>query len=180
MPAFWTCSNRERSLPIDGGAADPRMNQWGWDSANGYTRETCNAVWTRITASTDFWRTLSPYATTHDDLKALDAVMRKGHEVYFVTARVGRDVKLQTEAWLRTLMPWGDGHPNPTVLITGAKSPIAIGLDADLIVDDRPDNLTDMPGHCRRYLFDRPWNQHDLTHIRVRSVREALMTVGIL
>src|SRR5207247_11337260 len=106
-----------------------------------------------------------------------------GWDVYFLTSRPGMCAKFQTECWL-----FGQGMKIPyipTVLILNhGKADVVTALKLDAMIDDRPDNLMNLPSTCRKFLFKRPYNEQwydeegyrDTT--RVTSVTEMLKIIA--
>lgn len=127
------------------GETDPPC--WHYHSAYGYNDADMVAVWKAIGESQNFWETLKPYEGAEEFLRWL-SWRAKDAEIYFITTRNGKDVKAQTEAWLNK-----HGFPRATVLIArGSKGALAAGLQLTHMLDDRPENLFDMPKGVGRYL----------------------------
>ena len=112
---------------------------WHWPEYRGYNTHIMNTVWGRIKNSHDFWMSLSelPDCCT---LRTLILDLQRWHDIYFVTSRVGRDVKWQTEQWLRLHLQMD----LPTVLISSEKGLVARALKLDVYVDDNADNVNDV------------------------------------
>ena len=112
---------------------------WSWPQYRGYDTDTVDKAWGRIKGSHDFWMSLSelPDCCT---LRTLMLDLLRWHEVYFVTGRVGKDVKWQTEQWLRLHLQMD----LPTVLISSEKGLVAKALKLDVYVDDNADNVNDV------------------------------------
>lgn len=134
---------------------------WDYPLLVGYTVEEMTAALAEIEQDPTFWRSLECY---HGEqvIKALDtlstAQARGEHEVYFITNRMGKLVKWQTERWLKS-----HGMSDPTVLLTKNKGLAAAALDLDAYIDDKLENIVDVLHHtgitCMPFLCDRPWNQ---------------------
>lgn len=148
---------------------------WNWPEHFGYTREIVSAVWKKIKESNDFWYGLSAmpemelFAQWHDW-----AYMK--HEIYFVTARPGREVKHQTEEWLYRHLGF-----TPTVLISSEKGSICSALNLDYYIDDKAENVADVVAKSsttQAYLLDRAYNRHMTTGIRIASLEEFLNVLG--
>ena len=150
-----------------GDATDPPC--WSWPEYRGYDKKVISEVWSRIKTSHDFWMGLSelPDCCT---LRTLILDLQRWHEVYFVTSRVGKDVKWQTEQWLMLHLQ----IDQPTVLISSEKGLVAKALKLDVYVDDNADNVNDVilrtdptvagmavPGsyRTRTYLVDKSYNR---------------------
>ena len=106
-----------------------------------------------------------------DNLSSLKAVLRdieRRHEVYYITDRIGIDVKRQTKMWLIEHLNYlGRAHTEPTVLITkGSKGPIVRGLALDAYIDDKFENVRDVvadsPTTRMYYLHKRYNEKHDV------------------
>lgn len=127
---------------------------WDWPEEFGATDEEVAAAWATVRGSTNFWEDLAILPDGQELLDALNQVRQHGHEVYFLTQRFGPDVKGQTWRWLKR-----HGYTNPTVLIApGSKAALAEGLDLQILVDDKPGNLENLPETTRGYLVDYPHN----------------------
>lgn len=157
------------------------METWPstWDYMEpdlGLTGGQISELWELIKASPSWWETLDPLPNAVQDLVYLDMMtLSRLHDVYFITTRVGLHVKSQTERWLSLMGFW-----QPTVLISkGDKGPIARGLDLNVLIDDKPENLdsvvTATSGRCACFLFSAPWNHGDYAYVRTTTVREPLI-----
>src|SRR3990167_1842049 len=72
---------------------------WDWPEYRGYSKDVINAAWARIRGCHDFWLSLGE--TTHcSTLRMCIFDLMRFHDIYFVTSRVGKDAKWQTEQWL--------------------------------------------------------------------------------
>jgi 5'(3')-deoxyribonucleotidase len=152
---------------------------WYYPEKLGYKSDELNAVWLSINADLTFWRSLKPYAGTHDIIDKLTQRVWDGDDVYFVTARPSRNAKWQTECWLSSV-----GMTSPTVLIASEKGLICQALELDAYIDDRHRNVLSVSHtQTRPFLLDRSWNrQHqkqDDGHriIRVASIDDMLLWV---
>ena len=131
-----------------------------WDWPEDYASpEQLAEVWNTVRASKHFWEDLPAFPWTGEALELLHAEALDGEEVYFVTSREGGDIKRQTERWLSKY-----GFPEATVLVStqGDKAGIAHDLDADVMIDDRPEVLTKIrewgKDTLRIYLQVHPYN----------------------
>lgn len=138
---------------------------WNWPQVYGYTAEETKEVWTRIRESLTFNRILDYlpdadllaqwWLITHDETE---------HDIYFVTARVGKTAKYQTQEWLYWLLGY-----TPTVLIAHDKGAIAKALNLDRYIDDNWHNAfntgTASPT-TQVYLIDRAYNRPE-TSLRI-------------
>ncbi len=133
------------------GETDPPV--WNYHTHYGYTDEDASRVWTQIKIDNGFWERLEPLPGATTFLTKL-FWRRSTMDIYFITTRVGREVKPQTERWLAR-----HGFPNATVLIaTGDKGAIAAGLGLTHFLDDRPENLFSLPPGVDRCLLPRNYN----------------------
>jgi 5'(3')-deoxyribonucleotidase len=168
--------------------SDTYPDVWDYDKAAGVTSEERNQVWEYIKAS-GFQAKLLPLPGAVEAIERLNAAAYGGHHVYFITSRTGSLAKMHSEQWLR----W-HGMDNPTVLIAHNKGPVALGLELEVFIDDRPENNEDVintltgrntsqPGAeraltCRVYLPDQPWNRWATQAYnygqRVKNINEAL------
>jgi hypothetical protein len=154
------------------GAGDRRdPPEWNWPTLRGYTKEETSAVWGAIKQSNTFWMNL---AEDHGcpTLRTMLPELEHKHEVYFVTSRLGRRPKRQTEIWLIEHLRYLVGPlsgVSPTVLIAAyrQKGLLAKGLDLDAYIDDNADNANDVawgtvPGVVD-YALKREGQELDLT-----------------
>lgn len=112
---------------------------WNWPEYRGYSKETMKEVWNRIKNDERFWMDLDPLPGV-STLRMCILDLQRYHEIYFVTSRVGSDVKWQTEQWLRLHL----AIDLPTVLISSAKGLCAKALKLDCYLDDNADNVNDV------------------------------------
>jgi uncharacterized HAD superfamily protein len=146
--------------------------RWHWEQEAGFTANTVTRAWETIGASEDFWKSLSVLPSA----QGMDLVsLQEENDLYFITHRRGKDVKYQSERWLQ-----GEFFLEmPTVLIAGDKGPLARGLELDVFIDDRAENIVEVLRHSRRtqcFVVDYPYNR-DLGMIgsqvvRVPSIKE--------
>ena len=134
---------------------------WNYHLDAGVTPEQDQAIWAEIAGSPTFWVALNPLPSAKELLKDLDGLTSE-HAVYFITTRVGMTAKQQTELWL-----WQFGITYPTVIISKAKGLIAAGLQLNIMLDDKPENLFDVKAarpECQTILVRAPynmWSMHD-------------------
>lgn len=133
---------------------------WYYAEKLGYTAEEIDATWRTIKEDRAFWFSLHPYRDTSYALGLIsDRISHTGDDVYFITARPGRDAKKQTEMWISSRFPHLT-RPTVTVLLTPHKGLAAQTLGLDAYIDDRWENCLEVAGgDCRTFLMDRPWNQ---------------------
>jgi hypothetical protein len=158
-----------RPMPVGDPAFPP---VWHYPQFYGATDAEVDAAWERIKADERFWWRLPElHGRTEMDIRALNELRDRGHDIYFITNRVGKRVKWQTENWLRDR-----GFFNPTVIIAGDKAPIVAALRLDAYIDDKPSNVNAVREgcpECRVYVMDRPYNQ-EVPGLRVATIEEML------
>jgi hypothetical protein len=150
---------------------------WNYEKLAGYTSEEVKAVWASIKGDPEFWYSLEPYGEVPSVCRSLNLFIEgREAEAYFITHRMGTNVKFQTETWLRDL-----GIEIPTVLIAGDKTPIINSLELDAYIDDKPETVEQAVAQtkARVYLMNRPYNQEVGVGTRVRSVSEMLKGEGL-
>ncbi len=127
---------------------------WDWDKHYGYTADQINATWENIIADGLFWQKLDPLA--EPEVFSRINVLSKFHPVYFITNRVGKNCKQQTEKFLYT-----QGIYYPTVLIASNKKPIIDSLKIDFFIDDRLETMNELAPLKKPhfYLKDTTYNQ---------------------
>jgi len=116
-----------------------------------------------------FWEGLPPYPGAVAFVKRLDQL---GHMVYIATAPFPSDKCM----WGKKM--WFENHlrflPPSRLIILHDKHL----LRGDMLVDDKPENLTKFPG--LRVLFNQPWNRTlnkglmESWYIRVSSFKEVV------
>lgn len=130
-------------------------SQWDWPNAIA-TPEAIAAAWKEVAEGGTFWLMLGKLPGTASALQSLQELEEQGDEVYFVTNRSGNFVKAQTEAWLTR-----EGYYHPTVVIASSgKKGIVQSIHADVMIDDKPENLIGITGKAdlRLYLKNAPHN----------------------
>jgi hypothetical protein len=147
---------------------------WGWPHYYGYSVEDERRAWQEVTTNGVFWGALFPYETAYKDLVLLYELQNKKNEIYFVTSRPGITAKKQTEEWL-----YGHGFPGATVIIceSNRKAQLAAAIQADVMVEDRPETLMDLPLTTKARMICRPYNISYVNYFggkAFKSVREAL------
>lgn len=154
---------------------------WNWAEFRGYGPDIMDfkngPVWNAIRKNETFWLNLGDFTRNTAALAMMIHTLERKHEVYFVTARQGIDVKRQTKLWLFEHLGYRDDRP--TVLISGAKGDIAKALKFDAYIDDNFDNAMDVEvksPSTTTYLLNKSYNAglgagHE-HYIRVDSVGE--------
>jgi uncharacterized HAD superfamily protein len=156
---------------------------WDYPQSVGYTNEECSLAWNRIKTGGAFWRNLAPLSDTrvlrqwYFEADPVPLQREIGyHEFYFITSRMGKNVKLQTEEWLDEQMEVAGN----TVLISSEKGALCKALKLDFYVDDRAENIKDVETtspSTQAYLINQPWNQHMSTKIRINELSEFLKAI---
>ena len=136
---------------------------WDWPQLHGYTNDDVRAAWESVEQDDTFWQNLP--VIEPEAVELLNALAMDGHEVYFLTARLGIKAKWQTEQWLLA-----HGMLMPTVIITEQKAPVAKALELDCYIDDKLSNVnlvmrSARAGHSytRVYIKDRLHNRKPIT-----------------
>lgn len=155
---------------------------WYWERDAGITKKQENAAWETIKTS-DFWNTLPEMKGARQALKELSRLSDLGHDVYFVTSRPGHYAKFWTENWL---MKHGMGNPTVLIAVAHKKGQLAVGLDLNIFIDDKPENCNDVimaSPNTKVYLIDAPYNKWAEKHldfgIRIDSVMGVLFLEGL-
>lgn len=132
-------------------------------------------VWSVIRDDAFFWEGL-PALASRAEFKRIDS-LHDQHDVYFVTHRVGKYPKAQTEHWLMSR-----GVSRPTVVVTKRKGEFAASVRATHAIEDKAGSAVYtayQSPETRSYLLDKPYNQFDRDVLgskvaRVDSVSEFL------
>lgn len=137
--------------------SDTYPTEWYYERAAGLTKKDENTVWNHI-RTTGFWGTLHALPGAVDALTRLWKLERE-HDIYFITSRPGTRAKWLTQQWLS----W-HGFANATVLLANDKGSIAKGLELDVMIEDKPENLEAVllngnRGKTQGYMIDRPYNR---------------------
>ena len=147
--------------------------------------------WAAGEGNYQFWRFLPAYPGAKEFLAG---AFDRYSDIYFVTARPGKDAKKASEHALETL-----GVNRPQVVIASEKVPTLIGIGATDFIDDRDVNFEDVllwgmgqgdvhmndPKIARNlkgsmngmdlginlWMLDRPWNRH-YSHPRVTRITD--------
>lgn len=164
---------------------------WDWDKAAGVTAEDSKAVWRDICQdNSTFWQDLRPLDGAQETLRQVNRLAKDGHDVYFISTRIGSRAKLQTEKALYEL-----GVDYPTVLISGNKPPVIYGLNLDMFIDDKPETVQEIAALADArhkngdtmairgsvFLKSAPYNRHidQPNVVRVNNPEEMLRMKGL-
>jgi len=173
----------KRNLLPEGWETSPDFPAtWYWDRDAGYTKDEEKKTWnTRILNSTSFWKNLAPLPGSKEVMKQLNRLAREGSDIYFLTHRMGKRAKSQTEEFLYNL-----GCNYPTVILSGNKAPFAEAVGGlDLYCDDKLSTIEEFAtsGLVKNlFLKAAPYNVEGRTNNGYRvvgSASEALSVAGL-
>ena len=150
-----------------------------WENLADLTTDEISRVWNRIKQEDRFWLGIPPLIQAHEGYAI--AQLHRERDVYFVTARVGKRPKYETELWLDLVL----GVRKPTVIISKWKGEIAKAVGAGFLIDDKAGNAiatTWLSPNTKAYVIDRPYNQFDTDVVggkihRVQTVTEFLEAI---
>lgn len=159
-------------------AANTFPEVWNWESQAGYTPEQVRKVWREITHNDGFWSGLGELPGAREAIRKLNHMANLGHDIYFITNRMGTRAKHQTEIWLYSL-----GMNYPTVLVAADKLPILKSLGIGVFIDDKPETIQEIDEdyfgesnvkmikpNLKLYLRDAPYNRTQTYSEDVRRV----------
>ena len=161
------------------------FHTWNWDAEFGYGPAVMDRVWQEhIIRSSKFWEKLPVLPEAYGVIRQLDWLSKNDVDVYFLTNRMGKNAKLQTEKFL-----YNEGMAYPTVILASNKVPIIRSLDLTFFVDDKLETMQELVSVANRdrwlsdkhfFLKDAPWNRAGRRGLEVvGSVKEALELVGL-
>lgn len=137
------------------GVPDPGPHQhWTWLKEQ-LTSEQWRWLWTAEGQNVVFGQVERVY---DDAVPAVNALLRAGHKIHFVTHRDPRRTALHTAAFLH--LHFG-GHPWAGVHVVQNGTPKRTLGRWDVFIDDKPETIYDFFDHtARTQLFApaRPWN----------------------
>jgi hypothetical protein len=138
---------------------------WNWEMEAGVSTEEQNQAWKEIKESSSFWYDLEGYGETNHFLRKLRTLWL---DTYFVTRRMGREAKIQTEEWIKE----HGFEYSPTVLLvkTYEKAAICESLGITHFIDDKTEaceNIRDYSKSTKVFMLSRPWNRpvHDIPRL---------------
>ena len=139
---------------------------WDWLEQT-IGKDKVSQLWEHIKQDRYFWADLPSLVSygTWQRICDLDALQ------YFVTSRVGKTAKVQTEEWLSERFCF-----TPTVIVSDRKADAALALRSDYVIDDKAGNVLAVyyasPKNVKVYVLDAPYNKFstDLVGKRVRRV----------
>ena len=177
--ADFTSSYAKRLVKVTGENRFPTpltLPCWNWDKHYGYSNEEIATTWDSIMADRLFWQKLDTIPDA--EVFARINVLSQTNPVYFITNRVGKNCKQQTEKWL-----YEQGILYPTVLIAANKRPIIESLKIEFFVDDRLETMNELAVLKRPhfYLAETTYNQTGRAPgLAVASdVKDALTKAGL-
>lgn len=138
---------------------DEEPSCWAWPTAYGYTKDQESAAWAEVKRRVDFWATLKPMFGAQATIAELNLIMAAGHEVYYMTTRMGQSPWQQSLYWLQQ-----QGALSPQVLICRSdKGGAAKTLGLSHFIDDKSANcesVKEANPECRVFLLSRRWNEY--------------------
>jgi uncharacterized HAD superfamily protein len=142
---------------------------WDWPQHYGYSKEEVSTAWAEVSRGGTFWNDLGVVKGSESFCQDLPAC--PDDEVYFITARMGLNVKLQTEDWLE----FHQLAHNPTVLIAYDKGPLAKSLRLTHFIDDKAGNCSDVlvsSPETHVFLLDRNYNRPEQAGLRILAAKD--------
>ena len=141
---------------------------WDWPEHYGYTKAEVGAAWDDVRRGGVFWADLKVVKGSERFVQ--DMPLSPDDELYFITNRVGLNVKHQTEEWLE-----GDTYVGyPTVLIAGEKGPLAKSLRLTHFIDDKGSNCADVilaSPETQVFLLDRNYNRSEQAGLLILAAK---------
>jgi hypothetical protein len=182
--ADFTSSYAKRIVKVTGENLFPTpltIPCWDWDTHYGYTKDQIAATWESIQDDSLFWQKLNPIPDR--ELFARLNVLSKSHPMYFITNRIGKNCKQQTERFL-----YEQGINYPTVLIASNKLPILKSLKIEFFIDDRLATMNEIITDTTKpqlatklYMPDTDYNREGRMdgYVVVEDVKDALEKAGL-
>lgn len=149
--------------------------QLTWDAYGDVPADKVSEVWESIKADPLFWYYVPPLVsrTIFDWIKE---IRDDGADVYFVTARVGKDAHRVSTIWLED-----QRIAHPAVIRSPHKGAVAHAIRATHVIDDNWDNARDVALLAKAgssFILDRPYNQGEYPFVtRVKTVGDFLTIV---
>lgn len=153
MTTYTTLAKEMGFTSTISGSLDQRV----WEQYGDVPRDAVGRVWDRIKQSESFWLNCPALVDVNTFLRMTD--MQVHHDLYFVTARVGKRAKFQTQLWLE----W-HGIRRPSVVMSNKKGEVAKAISANYAIDDKAGNpifTAYYSPKTRSYVIDRPYNKFD-------------------
>jgi len=153
---------------------------WDWSNCE-MSAEEMKGAWAEATRVYNLWQYLRPLATFDAETQNLLHALLKKHDVFFVTNRFdtpGSSPQEQTKKWLRN----NADIAMPNVLLAKEKGPMAVVLQLDAFVDDRPKNCVDVVEAlptCKVYLADASHNKdfNDPRTPRIADLKTFILSI---
>lgn len=149
---------------------------WDWDALHGYSGEEQTETWTEhiLPEKKNFWKKLPLLPGAKEAIIQLNYLAKHGHNVYFMTHRIGENARHQTEVAL-----YNAGMSFPTVMLCHAavKAQVAGHLNCDIFIEDKRETAEDAArlGIHKVYLIDAACNRSEVhAGTIVKDVREVL------
>ena len=147
---------------------------WDWDTHHGYSEQIQREVWEEsiLPAKELFWESLPLLPRAKETIIQLDYLARKGHNIYFLTHRMGECAKLQTE---KALYNAGISYPTVILCTPEDKPEVSCYLNSDIFVDDKLETIKKAVSFgLSSYLIDAPYNKSEQVGARAKDVLEVL------
>lgn len=147
---------------------------WHFETAVGFDKEDVTKAWGEIKEDPVFWVNLSPTMEAIPALQSLKGAYAAGHDVYFITNRMGIAPHMQTMVWLMS-----KGFPAPTVLLSpeinrvSMKGALAKGLQLTHFIDDKPGNVEavkDQLPECTVALLSKRYNEPEQFELKLKGI----------
>lgn len=145
---------------------------WYWERAAGVEKNRENIAWEEIKADTTFWLNLPAHEGADEFLFGLKTYLDADDDIYFITNRMGLNVKWQTETWLKY-----HGYDRPTVLISKEKAECCKALALTHYIDDKQENVVDCVKNSpqtKTFMLAMPYNNEVAGAKRITSLLEFL------
>lgn len=153
--------------------ADPPC--WHFETEVGFNKADVTKAWEVIKQDQTFWFNLRPMLETKAALDALQQGMLEGHEVYFITNRMGVNPYMQTASWL---IRYGFGMPavllSPEVKRQSMKGYVAKGLQLTHFIDDKPENcvaVKEQLPECTVALLSKRYNEPNQFELGLKGIK---------
>jgi len=143
---------------------------WDWEFEAGVTKEQADKVWAEIKSSGYFWERLPACEGAPEFLSKLAAFPA---DVYFITRRMGKNAKHQTEYWL-SMNGW-KGIPTVILSPTYNKAGLCENLGLTHFIDDKTEtceNIRNLAPGTKIFMLSRPWNREIMAVPRLKFLGE--------
>lgn len=160
---------------------------WFWERDAGYSAEVEKTVWEQhiLKKGSKFWQTLAPLPGAREALSGLNNLQKQGHQVWFISNRIGDLGHFQTLKWL-----YENGLDYPQLVLARDKIPYLRLLETNVFIDDKPQTVQEVARvadeECWKnfslFLQAAPYNKTiwgDGRFQTVKSVKEMLLKLGL-